>query len=151
MSSSTVLTLKVKTCPNAALAVTNCVYLNPADCPKLTLEVQSVALPLKTYLILKNRVFVFAPSDLIPVGCIAMTAIQRTESDLALDQSVEVRPYNPEREDIFLTSMNVEVDLLAKVKSTKDNKKVEGPRFSAVQLAATIERSFLKQIGRAHV
>jgi len=144
MSNSGGVQLKVKSCPNPAMAVTNCVYLNPADCPKLTLTVQAVALPLQTYLVLMNRVFVFAPSDLIAPGCIGMTAIQRTEANVALDEIITVTPYNPDREDIFLSSLSLEVDLLAKVKQGSKDKKVEGPKFNAVQLAAAVERSFVK-------
>ena len=43
-----VLKLSVVNCPSPSLALTNSVFLNPADCARLTLTVQAVALPLQT-------------------------------------------------------------------------------------------------------
>jgi len=141
-----VLNLTVVNCPSPALALTNCVFLNPADCAKLTLTVQAVALPLQTYVVVQDRVFVFRPSDVVPAGSIGMTNIQRREADAALGQPLPVTAYDPKREDVFLSSVDFEVDLLAKVAKPKDGKKSAGPdiTFSAQQLAAAIERSFTK-------
>jgi len=142
-----VLKLAVANCPSPALALTNCVFLNPADCEKLTLTVQAVALPLQTYAVVQDRVFVFKPSDVIPVGSIGMTNIQRREADAALGQILSVFPYDPKREDVFLSSIDFEVDLLARAtKASAGKKGSAGPEvtFSAQQLAASLERSFTK-------
>jgi len=142
--STPVLNLTVVNCPSPSLALTNCVFLNPADCEKLTLTVQAVALPLQTYVTIQDRVFVFRPSDVVPAGSIGMTNIQRREADAALGQVLTVTAYNPKREDIFLSSIDLEVDLLAKVAKPKDGKKPPEVTFSAQQLAASVERSFVK-------
>ena len=141
-----VLKLSVVNCPSPSLALTNSVFLNPADCARLTLTVQAVALPLQTYAVVQDRVFVFRPSDLVPVGSIGMSNIQRREADAALGQVLPVAAYNPQREDVFLSSIDLEFDLLAKVAKAAPGKKPAAPEvvFSAQQLAAAVERSFVK-------
>jgi len=53
------LALKVCNAPSPELAMTNCVFLHAEDAAALTLQVQAVALPLQTYVLIRDFVYVF--------------------------------------------------------------------------------------------
>lgn len=130
-----------------SMAITNCVYLNPEDAKALTMDVQSVALPLQTYVMLKNFVYVFQASESVSKGGIGLSALQRRILDLGDNDPIDCVAYDPETEKSFLSNIVLEVDLFAKPRAPKDGKSKmpQGPTFSVEQLAANVERMFGKQ------
>ena len=142
------LKLRVQMLKSSSMAITNLVYLNPEDARALTVEVQSVALPLQTYVQVKDFVYAFQASESVAKGGIGFSALQRRILDLGDNDPVEVAAYDPESEQSFLSSVSLEVDLFAKPRAPKDakgGKAPSGPTFSVEQLAANVERMFGKQ------
>lgn len=141
------LKLRVQMLKSPAMAITNYVYLNPEDAKALTVDVQSVALPLQTYVKIKDFVYVFQASETVSAGGIGLSALQRRILDLGDNDPIECVAYDPETEKSFLSTISLEVDLFAKPRAAKDpkSKGPQGPTFSVEQLAANVERMFGKQ------
>lgn len=151
MSTLKKLTLKVCNSPSPEQAMTNCVFMNPEDASALTLAVQSVALPLQTYVLIRDFVYVFQPFDKIPRGFVGMSSIQRRNTSLALNDPVACVAFDPPDERVFLSVLRLEVDLLARPRAPAATgsapasaTSASAPTFSAPQLAMTVEKLFCR-------
>eukprot|EP01113_Clastostelium_recurvatum_P046071 TRINITY_DN801_c0_g1_i2.p1 TRINITY_DN801_c0_g1~~TRINITY_DN801_c0_g1_i2.p1 ORF type:complete len:747 (+),score=261.83 TRINITY_DN801_c0_g1_i2:131-2371(+) len=132
-------TFKICASPDPALALTNCVFVNPADAPGLQAPAGSSSAPANNYVMVKNIVYSFQSSPKISPGCIGLNNVQRGVCNVSQNEPVTVSIYVPKSDNAYLSSLRLQVDFLAK------NKKV-AERFEVDDIRKQITSMFVNQI-----
>jgi len=110
------LTLKTCACHDPDLTLANCIYLHPDDAKALT----PVCNPYVdgrsklTYALLRKYVYVVRGSDQVERGYVMTSSVQRRLVNLALMDPVDVVAYVAPDPKIFITSLELTVDWLAR-------------------------------------
>eukprot|EP01112_Ceratiomyxa_fruticulosa_P009071 TRINITY_DN2365_c0_g1_i2.p1 TRINITY_DN2365_c0_g1~~TRINITY_DN2365_c0_g1_i2.p1 ORF type:complete len:744 (+),score=154.16 TRINITY_DN2365_c0_g1_i2:279-2510(+) len=130
------MSFKVCASPDATLALTNCAFVNPADAAGL--QVPNASTP-GNYVLIKDFVYTFQQSPKINPGYIGLNNIQRQCCNVSLNELTPVIPFVPKGEDVYLSSLYLHVDFLAK------GKKIDG-RFEVEDIRKQISASFTTQI-----
>jgi len=133
MATVTKLPLKVAKLPSESLALTNKVYINPADA-KLLKKPEALG----NYVLVKDFVFTFEEHDKIEKGLIGFNGIHRRFALLSLNETVDAVLYNPPADSIYLGVLTLEVDFLQKTKRPMEEIKRD-------DLLAIIMRDFTNQ------
>jgi len=126
------LTLAADKCPSSSLALTNCVYVHPDDERVLPSTAGNA-----NYVLFKGYVYTFRASDKVKKGTVALNQIQRRVTQLSLNEPVTVEAYVPNSTFIYLDTLKLEVDYLAK--GTK------GGEYDADELKKLVTREFVQQ------
>eukprot|EP01095_Lingulamoeba_sp_RSL-Kostka_P006361 TRINITY_DN1993_c0_g1_i1.p1 TRINITY_DN1993_c0_g1~~TRINITY_DN1993_c0_g1_i1.p1 ORF type:complete len:250 (+),score=80.11 TRINITY_DN1993_c0_g1_i1:81-830(+) len=122
--------LSVSKCPGGALAKTNHVFLNPVDYGKLNLQENSN----NTYVKIFQFVYTASRSNKVQPGSIGFNTVQRSNARLGLNDLVEVKYYRlEEHKQIYLSCVDLEVDILKKKKGGKNI-----PEFNAKDIEGAI-------------
>lgn len=131
--------LKVCSSPDNSLALTNQVFLNPADADALSIPPEASPVREKCYLAFKDHIFTFRPHEKIQAGFVGLSSIQRQSVNVSLNEAVPVYNYVPTGDNIYLGTLKLEVDFLSK------NKKVS-EKYEAAQLKEAFVRVLDQQI-----
>jgi len=117
MPAVTKVNLKVTKLPSDSLALTNKVYLNPADAKLLKKETA-----LGNFIQVKDFVFTFEEHDKVEKGLIGFNSVHRRFALLSLNEPVDAILYTPPVETIYLSTLTLEVDFLAKKQGSVEYK-----------------------------
>eukprot|EP00026_Physarum_polycephalum_P002703 Phypoly_transcript_02711.p1 GENE.Phypoly_transcript_02711~~Phypoly_transcript_02711.p1 ORF type:complete len:742 (+),score=148.22 Phypoly_transcript_02711:238-2463(+) len=132
--------LKVDSSPGNALALTNQVFLNQQEVNLLNAGIVSDSVNHeKCYIQLRDQIYTYRPHEKIPPGAIGLSNPQRQNLNAALNEKISGSLYIPETNDIYLATMRVEVDFLAKNKKVTD-------RFEADDIKKSIITQLEQQI-----
>jgi vesicle-fusing ATPase len=139
--SSSSVELKVSKLPNESLVYTNFAYISTEDAKSLSARVSTEATPLTqgNYLKVKNFVFTFQDHKGLEKGTIGFSNPQRRCLEVSLSEPVSCKLFKPKKSNIFLSSLKLEVDLLA-AKTTGSP-----PVFEAKKLEEIVRRNFTNQ------
>lgn len=125
------LSLKVNKLPADELALTNKVFVNPEDFKALKPGPGE-------YVLLKDFVFTVDEHKSVPKGTIGLSSVQRRFVLVSLNEPVDVSPFASNTDmPIYISSLNLEVDYLAK------NKK--GDEFKSEDITKVLLREFANQ------
>jgi vesicle-fusing ATPase len=118
--------LKVDSSPGNALALTNQVFLNQQEVNILNAGINAESVNQeKCYILLRDQVYTYRPHDKIPPGSIGLSNPQRQNLSAALNEKITGTLYIPDTNDIYLATMRLEVDFLAKNKKVTDRFEVD--------------------------
>jgi len=132
MAAVTKVSLKVTKLPSDSLALTNKVYLNPGDAKLLKKENS-----LGNFIQVKDFVFTFEEHDKVEKGLIGFNSVHRRFALLSLNEPVDAILYTPPVETIYLSTLTLEVDFLAKKAGSVEYKKDD--------IVAVLQREFMNQ------
>lgn len=131
--------LKVASSPDSALALTNQVFVHPADAELLSIAPEASPVREKSYIWFKDHVFTFRANDKIQPGFVGLSNIQRQSVNVSLNEAVPVSSYIPNSDSIFLGTLKLEVDFLSKSKKITD-------KYEAKELKEAFVRTLEQQI-----
>ena len=114
--------LKAVSCPDKSLALTNHVYLNPADLKTLLATVTQPGTPPTNnfHATVGTCVYVLRPVECVGEGCVALNSVQRKSIQVSCDDVVEVRPYDLPDSGIQIASVELAVDLAGRASGKGD-------------------------------
>lgn len=130
--------VKVDSSPSNALALTNQVFFHSQDANILIAGTTESSTKEKNYAKIQHLVYTFRANDKIIPGSVGLSSLQRQNLNLAINDKVTATLFIPEANS-FLSTMRLEVDLLAK------NKKVT-EKFEADELKKSILTQLEQQI-----
>jgi len=120
------LELKVDSSPSNSLALTNQVFLNPADANVFMASAPAESIAKERYYVqLRDQVYTCRPHDKVVAGAIGLSSVQRMNINVAINEKILVTLYTPETSDVFLGQLRLEVDFLAKNKKPNDRFEVD--------------------------
>eukprot|EP00966_Prymnesium_polylepis_P232189 5371154-Prymnesium_polylepis.1 len=126
--------MTVSSCPNQQLALTNQIFLNPADMALLGEG--------EVFLELNGVLYSAAASPQVEAGNVALNSIQRRGAGVSNGDAVEVSLFNVGADNHALSECVFEVDFVVKTKA-------RGPEpVDAVKLSAAILARFPRQFFR---
>jgi len=125
--------LKVDSSPGNALALTNQVFLNQQEVNLLNAGIITDSVNHeKCYIQLRDQVYTYRPHEKIPPGAIGLSNPQRQNLNAALNEKISGSLYIPETNDIYLATMRLEVDFLAKNKKVTEKYEVDDIKKSII-------------------
>jgi len=113
--------VKATKLPSDDLALTNKVFLSPEDSKKLKSSVSELG----NFVDVKGFIFTFDEHTGIKSGLMGFSSVQRRFAQLALNEPLEVIPFIPKVENIYLYNVILEVDFLVKGRKGDEDYKVE--------------------------
>ncbi|RKP03847.1 hypothetical protein CXG81DRAFT_9017 [Caulochytrium protostelioides] len=124
--------MRVSKSPSEALALTNCVTVNPRDFDPST----------KYILVEETYAFTIKPVDSFPINELGTSLFHRRFAQLSLNQEVRVRPFDPAREspNCYLGTMNLQLSFLR----PRQNQETEV--FDTTELTNVFLTSFSGQV-----
>ena len=93
----------------------------------------------KRYVKVKEFIFNYDAHDGVPPGVLGFTSAQRKSCELALDDKLELKPYISKSDNVFVSTLHLDVDFL--MKKTRDKKEP----FEAKAIADAFIRQFVGQ------
>ncbi|KAL1523361.1 hypothetical protein AB1Y20_018305 [Prymnesium parvum] len=120
--------LKVSSCPTQELALTNCVFLSPAD-HAVYFDGDSSG-----YIELCGLIYMACPHAKVEAGCIALNSIQRRGTGVSNGDAVDAGVFKPGAAFVGLSECVFEVDYVVKTRA-RGSEPIDAPKLSAAILA----------------
>eukprot|EP00727_Mastigamoeba_balamuthi_P000880 m51a1_g1079 putative vesicle-fusing ATPase (809) ;mRNA; r:16365-19411 len=133
--------LTVCNVPNVELALTNQIFVSPADAETLTPPAGTqTVLNSANYACIQDFVFSWGVCDKIAAGQVGLGGVQRRNLNLSLGTVVHVIPFAPADDRVFLTHLRLDVDYLAKLKAGQ-----KPENYDVDNLVALVKKLFANQ------
>ncbi|XP_018495179.1 vesicle-fusing ATPase 1 [Galendromus occidentalis] len=124
--------LKAEKCPVESLSMTNCVILNPRDCPDEKCRHVLINSSGRGY------VFTIQTSDQMKPGCMGFSLIMRKWAEMSIGQMIDVRPYAFDPNSQYIAKITVDIDFFDKKHFTQEP-------FDTDKMAIAFVQAFPKQ------
>lgn len=107
------MTLQAVATPNKSLIGTNCIYASASDLATLGIKDGG-------FIQVKSMVFMVNSDAGVDAGALAFNLVQRKSLQLSLNEPLDVAPWFPPRDNIYVFRISVEVDFPNKARATSN-------------------------------